>query len=277
MSSNCGIYALKNTADGKVYIGQSVDVAERLRAHFRSLASGTHYNAHLQASWNKYGGDVFETQTIELCGEEVLDAREIAWISYYQSAEPEFGYNREGGGRAGRVLTVETRAKMSVARRLRPAASPETRAKMSAARKRRVTSPETRAKMSEVHKRIAASPEYRAKLSAAQKLRPPASPETRAKISAAHKGLTRSPEARAKMSAAQRLRLPPSPETRAKMSAAHKRRPAPSPETRAKMSAALKGRVPSTESCLRQAESMKRFYANKHLSTPAITEGNQQL
>ncbi len=31
MSLNCGIYALKNTANGKVYVGQSVTVAHKAR------------------------------------------------------------------------------------------------------------------------------------------------------------------------------------------------------------------------------------------------------
>lgn len=201
-----GIYAIKNTENGKVYVGQSVNVAKRLRDHLCNLASGSHRNAHLQAAWVKYGADSFETQVVEACAIEVLDARERAWIAYFKCTDPAYGYNRESGGNAQKAVSEATRAKMSAAHKGR-VASPETRAKMSAARKGRVIPPETRAKLSAVGEGHVVSP------------------ETRVKMSVANRGLARSPETRAKISAAQRgntrcLGRIVSPETRAKISAA---------------------------------------------------------
>lgn len=109
--------------------------------------------------------------------------------------------------------SAEHKAKISAANK-NP--GPETRARMSAAQKGRIVSAETRAKLSiastnnknfegKTH-----SSETRAKISAAKKGKPGKSPnaETRAKISAAHKGRPKSEETRAKISAALKGRAP---------------------------------------------------------------------
>ena len=43
MGIKSGIYKITNTANGKIYIGQSVDVQRRINDHQRTLAKGTHY------------------------------------------------------------------------------------------------------------------------------------------------------------------------------------------------------------------------------------------
>jgi hypothetical protein len=156
-------------------------------------------------------------------------------------------------GNLGKILTAETRAKISsaVGRRKeqgwkQPPCSAETRARMSAAHKGLTLTPEHREKISAGKTGRTFSPEHRARISAAQKglKRGPLSPETRAKISTAHKGLKRgplSPEHRARISAGGKglKRGPLSPETRAKISAAIKCLPPSSPETRANISATV--------------------------------------
>jgi len=42
-----GIYEIKNTIDGKVYIGRSLDIAKRLKDHERALRKGYHRNKFL--------------------------------------------------------------------------------------------------------------------------------------------------------------------------------------------------------------------------------------
>lgn len=63
-----GIYILTNTANGKVYIGQSVDIERRIYTHF-SFAFNQNYslshNYHLHNAIRKYGKDSFVSRVLE--------------------------------------------------------------------------------------------------------------------------------------------------------------------------------------------------------------------
>lgn len=96
--SDMGIYKIINTANGKVYIGQSAQLSKRLYDHCTMLRNNYHYNQHLQNSYNKYG-DVFKIEIIKYCNDESqLDDLERYYISYYDSTNPEKGYNKVDGG-----------------------------------------------------------------------------------------------------------------------------------------------------------------------------------
>lgn len=93
-----GIYKIENKANGKVYIGQSIDIDNRWKNHRCELRRNAHYNDHLQRAWNKYGEDSFVFSIIEECVETELDEKEIYWIDYLHSCEYEYGYNSSLGG-----------------------------------------------------------------------------------------------------------------------------------------------------------------------------------
>ena len=93
-----GIYKIENLQNGKVYIGQSVDVEHRLQIHKANLRHGKHDNSHLQSSWDKHGESNFSFDVIEECSRSELDEKEIYWIDYYSSYIRENGYNIELGG-----------------------------------------------------------------------------------------------------------------------------------------------------------------------------------
>ena len=57
MEKQSGIYQIKNTVNGKVYIGQSIDTIKRYDAHWNMLKQGKHFNKHLQRAFNKYGNN----------------------------------------------------------------------------------------------------------------------------------------------------------------------------------------------------------------------------
>lgn len=59
-----GLYQIKNTISGGVYIGRSVDVVDRLTHHRNELRRGVHRNRRLQNSWNKYGPEAFKFQLL---------------------------------------------------------------------------------------------------------------------------------------------------------------------------------------------------------------------
>lgn len=106
-----GIYIIKNQINGKVYIGQTIDLNRRKYDHDRTLRLGIHHNIYLQREYNKYGKENFVIETLEECPVESLDEREIYWINFYKSMKNTNGYNMEGGGNEGKIVSEPTRDK----------------------------------------------------------------------------------------------------------------------------------------------------------------------
>ena len=98
-----GIYKITNQINGKVYIGQSVNIQQRWIEH-RSVAfniNNKNYNCHLYCSIRKYGIENFILTILEECSQEELNNKEIYWIKYYDSTNKEKGYNILLGGNQG--------------------------------------------------------------------------------------------------------------------------------------------------------------------------------
>lgn len=93
-----GIYKIENKVNGKIYVGQSIDIDTRWYNHRNELNGNRHCNEHLQNAWNKYGENSFEFIIIEECTLDNIDEREIYWIDYYNSMDPGYGYNMTAGG-----------------------------------------------------------------------------------------------------------------------------------------------------------------------------------
>lgn len=91
---NIGIYKIQNITDNKVYIGSSVDIKSRQYKHFWMLTLGSHYNSHLQSSYNKFGKDSFIFEILELCYPEHLVSLENKYIDFYNSIDSTYGYNQ---------------------------------------------------------------------------------------------------------------------------------------------------------------------------------------
>ena len=104
-----GIYIIRNTVNGKVYIGQSRRLTNRQYTHFRSLEKGEHHNKHLQRSYDTYGADAFEFEVLEYCDLENLDEREKYWIKQYDAVNGDRGYNNEYGGNVGKEVSERVR------------------------------------------------------------------------------------------------------------------------------------------------------------------------
>jgi group I intron endonuclease len=81
-----GIYSITNTVNGKQYIGSSVDMKNRRRAHLNCLRKGIHKNPMLQAGFNKYGEDAFSFNTLIICHEDGLAYYEKRMISFLHPA-----------------------------------------------------------------------------------------------------------------------------------------------------------------------------------------------
>ncbi|MEC2376244.1 GIY-YIG nuclease family protein, partial [Bacillus thuringiensis] len=89
------IYRLRNKINEKNYIGQTTNFKRRMIRH---KADSKHpepiYKIH--RAIKKYGIDNFEITVLEECTEEMLDEREIYWVSHFDSFNN--GYNMTGGG-----------------------------------------------------------------------------------------------------------------------------------------------------------------------------------
>lgn len=126
------IYKITNTVNGKCYIGQTCQkLSYRYSDHIWRLKNDCHTNLHLQRSWNKHTKHAFKFELItEGTSKEELNLLEIAWIAELNSADMNFGYNKEFGGNKYKTCNEETRIKLSFAAKGRTA-SDETRRKLS--------------------------------------------------------------------------------------------------------------------------------------------------
>lgn len=108
-----GIYMIKNKINGKIYIGQSLDIERRKKQHFYSLSSNNHPNFHLQNSYNKYGPDNFVFKTIKRnIPKSQLNSLEQRYIKVFKSSNPKFGYNLTNGGESNTPIQA-VRSKIS--------------------------------------------------------------------------------------------------------------------------------------------------------------------
>ena len=256
------IYKITNTVNGKAYIGQTRQDAEktRIRDHFTGRG-----NEGISDDLAKYGKDAF---TYEILHDgiipEFLDTLEKEVIAKFNTVSPH-GYNLRAGGGGGSP-SLETRRKISESLKGKTF-SKETCRKLSEAAQGRKLSEETRRKLSEAN--IGENhPNYGKSHSE----------ETRRKISQANTGEKNhlfgkqlSPEHRRKISKAN-IGRKHSGETRRKMSVHQK-----SPEHCRKISEAKKGKKYSQEAYQNIAEANRKHFKGKKLSAEhcrKISEAN---
>lgn len=166
LPKECGIYALLNLTNGKVYIGQSLNIHDRGRAHWCFLEGGNG-SRHLQKSWNKNRGKIV-IGVVELCSPEEMSSREERWIESTKSWVREFGYNLDKAARGSGRRSPETLERMSQIQTGRKH-SLETRRKISEANKGQVISEEQRRITSERMKGSKGSDEKKLKCSIASR------------------------------------------------------------------------------------------------------------
>ena len=108
-----GIYKITNKINGKVYIGQSINIYSRWYAHKSMGKPNSIYSYKpLYRSMIKYGIKNFAFDIIEECCKELLNEKEQYYISLYNSMTPN-GYNCDSGGSDNRVICEETRQRLS--------------------------------------------------------------------------------------------------------------------------------------------------------------------
>jgi group I intron endonuclease len=211
----CGIYLLTHIATGRKYVGQSINIQNRLKAH----KNGRSCSRWLARAITLYGWDEFKFDLLEQCDRSELNERECAWIALHDCIAPK-GFNLTSGGRQQFLVCDATRAKIRAAKQN---ISDETRARIGAASKGRKfsadviakrsakmigrkRSEDTRAKQSTALKGRVFSPEHRARISASATARM-LDPEVRRKIAERSTGKKASAETRMKMSISRRKNI----------------------------------------------------------------------
>jgi len=91
-----GIYQIRNTSNGKVYIGSAVNLKRRKSQHFHCLRKGNHPNCYLQNAFNK--GQKLKFFVIEYCDESALITCEQSYIDIlWDNGERCYNVAREAG------------------------------------------------------------------------------------------------------------------------------------------------------------------------------------
>lgn len=92
-----GIYKITNQITQQCYIGQSVNIADRLKQHIKcGLGIDASATNKLYNSMQEYGIENFTFEVLEKCPKDKLNEKEKQWIELYQSDK--FGLNSTKGG-----------------------------------------------------------------------------------------------------------------------------------------------------------------------------------
>lgn len=125
---NTGIYEIRNTLNGKRYIGSAVNFHARWTKHQSELRRGVHHSNPLQRAWNKHGQGAFQFVKILICERaELITYEQMAFTAY----KPQYNVSQKAGSSLGVKRSPESIAKMMASRKTW-AVSLEARAKISA-------------------------------------------------------------------------------------------------------------------------------------------------
>lgn len=94
-----GIYKITNLINGKIYVGQSIDITDRWKQHIYKAFNHNEraFDSPIHQAFRKYGKDNFRFEVLEECSANELDNRERYWIKKLNSLSPN-GYNISPGG-----------------------------------------------------------------------------------------------------------------------------------------------------------------------------------
>jgi group I intron endonuclease len=112
-----GVYQIKNTVTGMIYVGSSEDLAERWNKHKWRLRKGTHAATRMQEDFNAHGPNSFTYEILqEATGEEDIFDLEQRWLDELKPYDLGIGYNTHISSEDGRGVqrSEETRRRISM-------------------------------------------------------------------------------------------------------------------------------------------------------------------
>lgn len=164
------IYKITHTSSGRIYIGQTCDkkgIKNRWSGHI-SASNRKSDQTYFHRAIRKYGKDSFTICMIEECSKDLLNEREIFYISRFKSNQKEYGFNMSSGGDGGQnTMSDEVRMKISLANKgkKRKPLTEETKLKISQANKGRVRTREERDKISKARNVISLTADWKKNIS----------------------------------------------------------------------------------------------------------------
>ena len=135
----CGIYKITNVINEKHYVGSAVNVKKRIITHKRLLKTNTHFNNHLQSSYNKHGINNFIYEIIEITKKENMIEHEQYWIDKLEANNNSKGYNKRiiAASNLGIEASDETKEKLRISH-LGNKRSPEAQIKITASQNKKI-------------------------------------------------------------------------------------------------------------------------------------------
>ena len=111
------IYKITNKINGKIYVGQTVNLAQRKR-QYKHVSKNPKY--YIDRAMAKYGFENFKFDIIwKSKNIDEQNKMEKFWIAIYNSTNPVIGYNICAGGEGivGKIHSKESKLKMSIAKK----------------------------------------------------------------------------------------------------------------------------------------------------------------
>lgn len=231
------IYCHTHIDSGRRYIGLTSQTMEkRWKNHINVAKHSKNGRWHFPNAIRKYGPDAFSHEILETCTDlNVANLAEECWIEFYDTQNPEKGFNLiKGGGHIPHTLSKNPWDDPEYRNRMLPkfiaaGQTPEARAKSKAS----LNTPESKAKRSalaktsmskaeviEKRKRFQEDPSYRMKIS--KKLKKTLNdPTIRSRMSESARVANVKPEVKARISASMKITLA-KPEIKDKVASAAK-------------------------------------------------------
>lgn len=162
----CGVYRIRNVANGRCYVGSALDVGARPYNHRWHLDRGTHRNRKLLNAWRKRGNSSFVYEVLETVADpERLIEKEQHWMDALEAYTAGYNLNPKAASDLGRVFGAEVRERVAEGAR-RAMADPAVKERHAAATKEAMRDPDVKRRTSAAARKRWAGPEYRAKMAA---------------------------------------------------------------------------------------------------------------
>lgn len=119
-----GIYEIKNTVNGKSYVGSSKSIKKRFIRHRWQLRKNEHHCIYLQRSWNKHTETNFEFNILEECSKDITETElflKEEWYLQNYNIGKLYNVGSVGGGdnTSNHPDNLKIREKISQANKLR--------------------------------------------------------------------------------------------------------------------------------------------------------------
>lgn len=106
------IYIIRNTTNGLIYVGQTVNLKRRIKEYRVTSINKKSMKYSIIEAIVEYGFDNFTFDILDTASsKEELNEKEIYWIKQLKSTKSSIGYNKKTGGKGG-LMNKESKERM---------------------------------------------------------------------------------------------------------------------------------------------------------------------